>query len=101
MNEKNQKEYYQTPSKEVFEEVKQACKEIWATYDDEYGYATEKIKRVDLIGNVSDNIMFMIGMFDTDNMAKLALKLSPETNQIIINKLLSVGNHGTALIFKI
>jgi hypothetical protein len=75
----SQENYYTAPSDEVFEEIKQKSIEIWQTYDDTYGYATEKIDRVKEIKNVKDNYMHIIGMFDSTNQAKLFIELSAET----------------------
>lgn len=70
--------YYEAPSDEVFNEVKQAAIEIWNTYDDTYGYASEKIEQVNSITNFKDNWGYMVGMFDHDNQQKLLAKLSDE-----------------------
>lgn len=91
--------YYQSPEDHVFEEVKNACLHIWDGYDDTYGYATGKKQRVEGIENVKDNMMYMIGMFDLENIEKLSEMLTPETNQIIKEKLLSVDNRYIASLF--
>lgn len=70
--------YNEAPSEEVFNEIKQAAIEIWQTYDDEFGYATEKIERVNSITNFKDNWGTLVGMFDPINQGKLVAKLSPE-----------------------
>lgn len=71
-------DYYTAPSDKVFNEIKEAAIEIWQTYDDTYGYATEKITRVREITNVKDNWGYIVGMFDSPNQQKLLAKLSPE-----------------------
>lgn len=70
--------YDDAPSDEIFDEIKQASIEIWQTYDDEHGYATEKILRVNAINNFRDNWGTMVGMFDAPNQKKLFMMLSPE-----------------------
>lgn len=70
--------YYDAPSDEVFDEIKQAAIEIWQTYDDTYGYASEKINYVKSIKNFRDNWGTLVGMFDGINQQKLLAKLSPE-----------------------
>lgn len=70
-------DYYTAPSDEVFNEIKEKAIEIWQTYDDTYGYATEKIETVNRITNVKDNWGYIVGMFDSDNQQKLLAKLSP------------------------
>lgn len=71
-------DYYIAPSDEVFNEIKEKSIEIWQTYDDTYGYATEKIDRVKSISNFKDNWGSIVGMFDSTNQQKLLAKLSPE-----------------------
>jgi hypothetical protein len=93
------KELYDTPpSDEVFDEVKREAIKIWQTYDDTYGYASEKIKRVESIENHGDNVMYIIAMFDTSNMVKLAKLLSDDTKKEIYERLESVESP-EALIF--
>lgn len=71
--------YYDEPSDEIFNEIKEKAIEIWRTYDDTYGYASEKIGYVNSITNIKDNWGTIVGMFDNDNQHKLLAKLSPET----------------------
>ena len=68
--------YYDAPSDEIFDEIKDAAIQIWMHYDDTYGYAKEKIDRVNEITNVKDNWGTIVGMFDQDNQIKLFMKLS-------------------------
>lgn len=70
--------YYDAPSDEIFNEIKEKAIEIWRTYDDTYGYATEKISYVESITNIKDNWGTIVGMFDWQNQMKLLEKLSPE-----------------------
>jgi hypothetical protein len=70
--------YYDAPSAAIFNEIKRAAIEIWRTYDDRHGYATEKINRVEAIENYRDNWGTIVGMFDYVNQGKLLNKLSPE-----------------------
>jgi len=84
--------YYEAPTDEQFEEVKAKCIEIWNTYDDTYGYATEKIDRVKNMENIQDNVMSIIAMFDPNNMTKLSILLSSETRKAISDRMISGGN---------
>ena len=84
--------YYEAPTDEQFEEVKAKCIEIWNTYDDTYGYATEKIDRIKNMKNIKDNVMFMIAMFDINNMTKLSILLSSETRKAISDRFVAGGN---------
>lgn len=68
--------YNDAPSTEIFEEIRKAAIEIWKTYDDTYGYASEKIAMVNNLTNFKDNWGTMVGMFDCDNQMILLDKLS-------------------------
>lgn len=83
--------YYTPPSQEQFEELKEKAIELWNTYDDTYGYATEKINRIKDIQNIQDNFMYIISMFDIPNQRKLAEKLSDETCKSIRERMLDGG----------
>jgi len=74
-------DYYKAPSQEIFNEIKLSCIKIWKTYDDTFGYATEKIDRIKDIENIRDNCLFMVAMFDVLNMKKLLDSLSTESRQ--------------------
>lgn len=76
--------YDDAPSDEVFNEIKNAAIEIWQTYDDTYGYATEKITYVESITNVRDNWGTIVGMFDYSNQIKLVQKLSDKAKDKVI-----------------
>lgn len=79
--------YYQVPSDEIFEEVKRESIKIWETYDNEYGYVDKKVDRIRDMENVSDNMMFIVGMFDIYNQVKLMENLSAEARQAIEDRL--------------
>ena len=67
----------ETPSQEIFDLMKKAAISIWDKYDDEYGYATEKIERVNSLDNIQDNAMVFYRMFDYQNQAKM-LNMLPQ-----------------------
>lgn len=71
--------YYIAPSDEIFNDIKTNAIKIWSGYDDEFGYASEKIDRIKDIENVDDNYMYMVAMFDDNNQAKLYALLKPES----------------------
>jgi len=82
--------YYTPPSDEVFNEVKEACIQLWKEVDsdnDKYGYATSKIDRIKDIDNISDNLMYMVAMFDSVNKMHLLRKLSAPAASEIINRI--------------
>lgn len=76
--------YNDAPSDEVFEDIKANAIKIWQTYDDTYGYASEKIDRVNSITNVKDNWGTIVGMFDSTNQAKLLALVKPESKEKIM-----------------
>jgi hypothetical protein len=76
---------YETPSQEFFDEIKEKAIKIWGTYDDTYGYATEKIERVESIENFKDNWSSIVGMFDNSNIAKLKASLSEDSKEKLTN----------------
>lgn len=63
--------YNDAPSDEIFDAIKREAIKIWQTYDDQFGYASEKIDRVNSLTNFKDNWGTMVGMFDPDNQRKL------------------------------
>jgi len=73
--------YYEAPSDEIFNEIKEKAIEIWGSYDDQFGYASEKINYVKSILNFKDNWGTIVGMFDSTNQQKLLTKLSPEARE--------------------
>lgn len=77
--------YYTLPADNHFREVKEKASEIWNTYDNQYGYADEKLDAISNLKNVGDNFMYIVAMFDIFNQRKLAGILSNETrNEIAI-----------------
>ena len=67
----------------TFEELRAEAIKIWQTYDDTYGYASEKINYINSFGNVKDNYGTIIGMFDSDNQAKLFNAVGDEARRLI------------------
>lgn len=75
------------PTQEIFNEMRKAAISIWKDCDNRFGYATEKIKRVNSIENVSDNAMVFYRMFDHWNKQLMVSRLSEEAiNYINSNK---------------
>lgn len=75
-------EYYVAPSQEVFDDIKANAEKIWRTYDDAFGYVTEKLERIN-VENVGDNAWYIVAMFDGENQAKLLNMVKPETAELI------------------
>ena len=90
--------YYTPPADKHFDEVKKAAIQLWQTYDDEFGYASEKVKRIQDIKNVEDNFMYMVAMFDPSNQRKLSDLLTDDTKFEIRNRMID-GGHPLELIY--
>lgn len=96
--------WYEAPSDEIFEEVRQKAMKLWEVVDvdnDKFGYATEKKNRIKDIGNVEDNLMYIIGMFDYGNQRKLAQVLSAEAKVAISERMESVNTPDYVNVFKV
>lgn len=91
--------YYTAPPDNQFNELKEKAIEVWQDYDNEYGYVDEKVGRIKDIKNISDNFMYMVAMFDTENQRKLADKLSPETRQAVRERMIDGGNPPEYIVF--
>lgn len=77
----------ETPSQEIFDEMKEIATDIWNTYDNEYGYVTEKLDRINSFGNIQDNAMVFYRMFDWKNQAKFRSKSSEGVLKYITNNM--------------
>lgn len=69
----------------TFEELRAEAIKIWQTYDDTYGYASEKIDYINSFGNVKDNYGTIIGMFDNDNQHKLYKAVGDDAKALIFD----------------
>ena len=69
---------HDTPSIDIFNEMKQAAIAIFETYDDTYGYASGKIQRIESITNLQDNAMVFYRMLDPLNQATMRAALSQD-----------------------
>ena len=77
-------EYYTAPPQDVFDDIKNNAIVIWETYDDTYGYQSEKINKIKSIKNVKDNAWYIVAMFDAGNIIKLLTLVKPDTRELII-----------------
>jgi hypothetical protein len=77
----------ETPSVEIFNDMKQAATQIWKTYDNEYGYVDEKLNYVNGLNNIQDNAMVFYRMFDWENQRKFKQLVKEETLEYIKNNL--------------
>lgn len=82
-----QNNYYVAPSDESFEDMKRCAIAIWNTYDDEFGYATEKINAIKDLKNISDNFMYMFAMFDIENQRLCWDRLKESTRKELVERL--------------
>lgn len=84
--------YYDAPTNEAFEEMKKCAIELWNTYENSYGYATDKVSRIKDIGNIQDNFMYILAMFDQDNQIKIIKQLSQSTKEVVKERMIAGGN---------
>jgi len=77
------KYYYKQPKQEYFDELKLACIKFWGAFDNQFGYATEKINSIKDLENNSTNYMMMVKMFHQLNWEVLAELLSLEVRNDI------------------
>jgi hypothetical protein len=83
--------YYTPPSDEQFNELKEKAIKIWSGMGDEPSYSQEKIGRIKDIGNIEDNFMYMVAMFDINNQRILAESLSPEARLAVRERMIDGG----------
>lgn len=83
--------YYTAPPDEAFNDMKRVAIAVWNTYDNEYGYADEKIERIKDIANVKDNFMYIFAMFDIDNQRFVASRLKKETREAVKARMIDGG----------
>jgi hypothetical protein len=73
----------QTPTIEIFNEIKASAISVWETYDNTYGYVTEKLEYINRLENIQDNVMVFYRMFDWVNQGKMLNMLSEESIEYI------------------
>lgn len=91
--------YYTPPSDKIFNEVKEEAIKLWSTMGSEPNYSKEKIGRIKDLENVSDNLMYIVAMFDPINQTKLAFELTEEARQAIRERLVSGGAFRDMIMF--
>lgn len=74
-----------TPSQEIYNEMKSIATQIWETYDNQYGYVTEKLSYINRIDNIQDNAMVFYRMFDNQNQETFRANASNEVLEYIKN----------------
>lgn len=67
----------------IFNEIKQESIRIWGTYSNEFGYANEKIERINKLNKNEWGVLMMVQMFDVNNQKKLRENLSNEAIQCV------------------
>jgi hypothetical protein len=77
----------ETPSIEIFNEMRAAATQIWNTYDNQFGYVTEKLNRINSLENIQDNAMVFYRMFDWENQTTFKTLVSESTLNYIKNNL--------------
>jgi cystathionine beta-lyase family protein involved in aluminum resistance len=74
-----------TPSQEIYNEMKSIAIQVWSSYDNTYGYVTEKINYINSIKNIQDNAMVFYRMFDNSNQETFRSNASNEVLEYIKN----------------
>ncbi len=77
----------ETTNISIFDEMKAVAISVWQTYDNTYGYVTEKLNYINSIRNIQDNAMVFYRMFDYKNQAKMLELLSDEAINYIKNNI--------------
>jgi hypothetical protein len=75
----------ETPSQEIFNDMKSAATTVWETYDNTYGYVTKKLNHINGLENIQDNAMAFYRMFDWINQARMEDALSQDSLEYIKN----------------
>lgn len=84
--------YYTPPPDEQFEELRSSAISLWKELNDnKFGYVTKKVNSIKDIGNIEDNFMYIIAMFDHFNQIELASRLSEETKISVRNRMIDGG----------
>lgn len=78
--------FYTAPSDTIFNEMKSLALQIWETYDDTHGYATEKKEIVNSLENIGSNFMTIYQMFDFINQSRLIDKASDDLRRAIYER---------------
>lgn len=68
----------ETPSQEIFNEMKQIATDIWTTYDNQFSYVDKKLEQINSFENIQDNAMVFYRMFDWQNQILFKSKASLE-----------------------
>ena len=69
---------HETPTIELFNEIKEASIRVWNTMDNAGGYVDENLERINSIENYADNAMTFYTMFDFYNQLLMRIGLSQE-----------------------
>jgi hypothetical protein len=97
----NTKLYYKSPKDRHFEELRSVCIRYWSTFDDTFGYATEKINQVKSFENNEGNFMTMVKMIHPLAWEVIAEVLSLETRNHVSIRLEAGGDSLEADFFNI
>lgn len=87
--------YYTPPSKEVFEEVRNASIEIVGAKD----YSKDDVNKLKSLRNVGDNFMWMIARFDVPNQRDLASRIGINARADITARMIDGGQEEQFIVF--
>lgn len=90
--------YYVEPSDEDFLDLKYCAIKLWYGIANDPLYAKEKADQVEKMQNISDNFMYIVAMFSSNNQLLLSLKLQPSTKEAIKKRLIAGGADADTLI---
>jgi hypothetical protein len=77
----------ENPSQEIFDGMKEIASQIWNSYDNTYGYVTEKLDYINSFNNIQDNAMVFYRMFDAQNQMKFYHEASDPIRNYINNNI--------------
>lgn len=80
---KEYKLWHIAPPPEIVGDMLEQAHAIWSTYDDTYGYATEKKEMLKVVQRDPREFMVCWTMFDWKNQQILYSKLHPETQDYL------------------
>jgi len=81
--EKSVRLFYTSPREESFNELKEVCIRFWKTFDNEFGYSSEKINRIKDLPNDGPNFVMMVQMIHPVAREVISKLLSLETRNEI------------------
>lgn len=95
-----EKLYYIPPEDEIFKNLKYWCIAVWNSIDGDKYEINESVKRLNNMGNIGDNFMTMLAMFDNVNIVLVSQYLNQDTRKAIYDRLISVNDNDYTMYFR-